>query len=53
MDMWEHAYIAEFGLNLEKYANTFLKNVNWSVVSKLYNDSVSNKSVLIFTATNN
>ena len=43
MDMWEHAYIAQFGLDLNKYAKTFLNNVNWSVVSKLYNDSVSNK----------
>jgi Fe-Mn family superoxide dismutase len=47
MDMWEHAYIAEFGLDLNKYAKTFLNNVNWSVVSKLYNDSVNNKSSLI------
>jgi len=47
MDMWEHAYIAEFGLDLNKYSKTFLNNVNWSVVSKLYNDSVNNKSSLI------
>ena len=47
MDMWEHAYIAEFGLDLNKYSKTFLSNVNWSVVSKLYNDSVNNKSSLI------
>lgn len=48
MDMWEHAYITEFGIDLEKYANTFLNNVNWSVVSKLYNDSITNNSNLIF-----
>uniref|UniRef100_A0A6C0BA70 superoxide dismutase n=1 Tax=viral metagenome TaxID=1070528 RepID=A0A6C0BA70_9ZZZZ len=47
MDMWEHAYIAEFGLDLLKYSNTFLTNVNWSVVSKLYKDSVNNKNSLI------
>lgn len=47
MDMWEHAYIAEFGLDLLKYSNTFLNNVNWSVVSKLYKDSVHNKNSLI------
>lgn len=50
MDMWEHAYIAEFGINLKKYANVFLSNVNWSVVSKLYLESVSNKSTLIFNS---
>ena len=48
MDMWEHAYISEFGLNLNKYSNTFLNNVNWSVVSKMYNDSVNNNSNTLF-----
>jgi Fe-Mn family superoxide dismutase len=43
MDMWEHAYICEFGLDLDKYANTFLENVNWSVVSSLYNKSLEGK----------
>ena len=36
MDMWEHAYLCEFGLNLKKYQETFLKNVNWSVVSNAF-----------------
>ena len=48
MDMWEHAYISEFGLNLNKYSNTFLNNVNWSVVSRMYNDSVNNKANALF-----
>jgi Fe-Mn family superoxide dismutase len=48
MDMWEHAYISEFGLNLSKYSNTFLNNVNWSVVSKMYNNSVNNKANTLF-----
>ena len=49
MDMWEHAYISEFGLDLEKYCNTFLNNVNWSVVSKMYTDSVNGvKSNMLF-----
>ena len=43
MDMWEHAYIAQFGLDLTKYANVFLSNVNWSVVSEFYINSVMNK----------
>jgi Fe-Mn family superoxide dismutase len=43
MDMWEHAYIAEFGLDLKKYCETYLNNVNWSVVSTLYNDSLHKK----------
>jgi len=36
MDMWEHAYLCEFGLNTKKYQLTFLKNVNWSVVSERF-----------------
>lgn len=43
MDMWEHAYIAEFGLDLKKYCETYLNNVNWSVVSTLYNVSLHKK----------
>ena len=39
MDMWEHAYISQFGLNLQKYQETFLNNVNWSVVSKCWHNS--------------
>jgi Fe-Mn family superoxide dismutase len=46
MDMWEHAYIAEFGLNLKKYSETFLANVNWSVISDNWLKSVSNKNNL-------
>jgi Fe-Mn family superoxide dismutase len=39
MDMWEHAYLCEFGLNIKKYQETFLKNVNWSVVSERFRQS--------------
>ena len=48
LDMWEHAYIAEFGLDLKKYAETYLNNVNWSVVSKLYLDALNCKSIDLF-----
>ena len=39
MDMWEHAYLCEFGLNTAKYQETFLKNVNWSIVSTQFTKS--------------
>ena len=45
MDLWEHAYIAEFNLDVTKYAETYLKNVNWSVVSQMYIDSVNGTPV--------
>jgi len=41
MDMWEHAYIAEFGLDTKKYQEVFLSNVNWSVVSEYWNKSIN------------
>lgn len=34
MDMWEHAFLCEFGLDIAKYQETFLNNVNWHTVSK-------------------
>jgi len=39
MDMWEHAFLCEFGLNIKKYQETFLSNVNWSVVSQYFKKS--------------
>jgi Fe-Mn family superoxide dismutase len=41
MDMWEHAYLCQFGLDVKKYHETFLSNVNWSVVSDRFNKSAS------------
>ncbi|MCP5491833.1 MAG: superoxide dismutase [Chlamydiales bacterium] len=34
MDVWEHAYITEFGLDRAKYIDIFFQNINWSVVEK-------------------
>lgn len=45
MDMWEHAYLCEFGLNLKKYQETFLENVNWSVVSNRFKQFEGNTFV--------
>lgn len=40
MDMWEHAYLCEFGLDVKKYQEAFLQNVNWSVVSQRFQKSL-------------
>jgi superoxide dismutase len=29
LDMWEHAYYADFGLDKEKYVEWFLSRVDW------------------------
>lgn len=34
MDVFEHAFITQFGLDREKYIQTFFSNIDWSVVSK-------------------
>lgn len=34
MDVWEHAYITQFGLDRFGYINAFFANINWSVVSQ-------------------
>ena len=39
MDVWEHAYITEYGLNRKEYIEAFFKNINWRVIEKRFNAS--------------
>lgn len=32
MDVWEHAYLCEFGLDRQSYIDTFLNSVDWNAV---------------------
>lgn len=36
MDVFEHAYITQFGIDRPKYLDVFFNNINWDVVSKRY-----------------
>jgi len=36
MDVWEHAYLIQFGLNRKKYIETFFNSIDWSVANKRY-----------------
>lgn len=36
MDVWEHAYITQFGLDRRGYIRTFFQNVNWDLVAQRY-----------------
>lgn len=36
MDVWEHAYITQFGLNRGAYIELFLKNLDWSAAEQRY-----------------
>lgn len=38
IDLWEHAYINDFGTDKEKYIDTFISLINWDMVSKKYNE---------------
>lgn len=33
MDVWEHAFAVDYGINKDAYIETFLKNLDWNVVS--------------------
>lgn len=37
MDVFEHAYITQFGLDRGKYIDVFFNNINWKKVSERYN----------------
>lgn len=36
MDVFEHAYITQFGIDRNKYIDVFFNNINWDAVSKRY-----------------
>ncbi|MCB1109654.1 MAG: superoxide dismutase [Chlamydiia bacterium] len=36
MDVWEHAYITEYGLNRGGYIEAFYKNIDWGVVNRRF-----------------
>lgn len=42
MDVWEHAYITEYGLDRASYIEAFLRNVDWEVVSARYQEGMRN-----------
>lgn len=33
MDVYEHAYMIDFGIDRKKYMDIFMKNINWNVVN--------------------
>lgn len=39
MDVFEHAYITQYGLDRAKYIDVFFNNINWDVVSSRYKDT--------------
>jgi len=37
MDVWEHAYMIQYGLNREEYISYFFAHIDWGVVEKRFN----------------
>ena len=40
MDVFEHAYITQYGLDRGRYINAFFDNIDWDKVAKRYADAV-------------
>jgi Fe-Mn family superoxide dismutase len=36
MDVYEHAYMIDFGIDRKKYIDVFMKNINWDVVNERF-----------------
>ena len=43
MDVFEHAYITQFGLERNKYIDVFFDNINWNVAADRFKDKDSSK----------
>lgn len=35
-DVWEHSYMIDYGINKDDYIKTFIRNIDWQVVSNRY-----------------
>ncbi|GAB4191287.1 MAG: Fe-Mn family superoxide dismutase [Simkaniaceae bacterium] len=47
MDVWEHAYMTQYGLDRAGYIDAFFKNIHWETVSKrlkISNEKISDSS---------
>jgi Fe-Mn family superoxide dismutase len=40
MDVFEHAYMPQYGLDRKQYIEAFFDNINWSIVYQRYNESL-------------
>lgn len=40
MDVWEHAYMADYQLDRPRYIEAFFNNINWDVAAKRYDFSM-------------
>lgn len=43
MDVWEHAYMPQYGLNRAEYIEAFFKNINWDEVQTRFHHAVTRR----------
>jgi Fe-Mn family superoxide dismutase len=41
MDVWEHAYMIDYGIERNSYINAFMKNIDWEIVSDRFEKALS------------
>lgn len=44
LDVYEHAYMVDYGINRASYIDAFLKNVNWPVVSQRFDAALKQET---------
>jgi superoxide dismutase, Fe-Mn family len=43
MDVWEHAYLLDYGINRQAYIDAFFENIDWKVSEDRYDAAVAKK----------
>lgn len=43
MDVWEHAYMPQYGIDRAKYIEAFFKNIDWDVVQTRFHNALIQK----------
>lgn len=47
MDVWEHAYMVDYGINRGDYIDAFVYNINWNVVSDRFDKQNSKRESIL------
>ena len=45
IDVWEHAYTIDFGINKKDYLDTLFKNINWEIVERRYQRAIAKSEI--------
>jgi len=52
LDLWEHAYMTQYGSDVEDYIQTWFQTVNWKVVEENLEEEIKKKSSLQYRLLN-